>query len=108
MGQTFCLHISRLVSAKEVKVLPPKIAYHSHMTSAAFDPAEGDISGNKSIFRASLTLYRSLVWKASATTMTTTAWGIHGGRKRRLSAVRHQDDSIAACALSFLSGATVL
>ena len=96
MGQTFCLHISRLVSAKEVKVLPPKIAYHFRVTSAAFDLAEGDISGNKSIFRASPTPSGSSVWKVSTITMTAAAWGIRGGRKRRLSAMRRQAASIAA------------
>ena len=60
------------------------------------------------MLRASLTPYGSSVWKASAITMTTQVWGVCGGRKRRLSAVRRQAASIAAQALSFLSGAAFL
>ena len=40
--------------------------------------------------------------------MTATAWGVYGGRNRRLLEVRRQAASIAALALSLLSGGTVL
>ena len=88
MGENFCFPISRLVSTKEVKVPPPKIASHFCMRSAASEPTYGERLVNKNIFRASPTLYGSSVWKASAITMTATAWGIRGGRKRRLSSLR--------------------
>ena len=41
MGETFFSPISILVSAKEVKVPPPKIASHFRVRSAASDPAKG-------------------------------------------------------------------
>ena len=88
MGETFCFPISRILSAKEVKVLPPKVVSHFPVRSAASDPTKGERSGNKNIFRASYTLSGSFVWKASAITMTATAWEICSGRKHRLSAVR--------------------
>ena len=40
--------------------------------------------------------------------MTATAWGVYGGRNYRLSKVRRKAASIAALALSLLSGGTVL
>ena len=95
MGETFLFPIRRLVSAKKVKVPPPKIVSHFRVRSAASDPDKGERSGNKSIFRASPTPYGSLVWKVSTITMTAAAWGIHGGRKSRIYAVRWQADSIA-------------
>ena len=108
IGATFCVPISRLMSAKEVKVPPTKIAYHYRVRSATSDAAEGERSGNQNIFRASLIPSGPLVWKASAITMTAAAWWIHGDWKCRLSAVRRQATSIAALAWYFLSGATVL
>ena len=42
---TFCFPIRRLVSAKEVKVNPPNIAYHFRMRRSAYDPAEGERLG---------------------------------------------------------------
>ena len=52
MGTTFCFPISRLVSVKEVKVPPPKIASHSIVITVASNPAKGERSGNKNILRA--------------------------------------------------------
>ena len=99
MGVTFYFSISRLVSAKEVKLPPPKIAPHFHVRSAASNPAEGGRSGNKNIFRSSLTPSGSSLWKVSAITINVTVWGICGGRKRGLSTVHRQSASIAAQAL---------
>ena len=107
-GNNLCFPIRRLVSTKEVEVPPPKIASHFRVRSSASDPAEGERSGNKNIFRASPTRSGSSVWKVSAITMIMTVWGICGSHKRRMYAVRRQDASIAALARSFLSGATVL
>ena len=84
MGETFCFPIRRLVSAKEVKVPPPKIAPHFRVRRVASNPSEGDRSGNKKMFSVSSIPSKSLVCKASAITMTMTAWGVCGGRKRRL------------------------
>ena len=108
MGATFCFPISRLVSTKEVKVPFPKISSHFRISIAAYNPAEGERSGNKNIFRASPTPSGSSVWKVSAITMTAAAWGIHGGRNRRLSVVRWKAASIATLARSFLRGTTVI
>ena len=47
MGETFCSPINRLVSAKEFKVPPPKIASQFRLRSAASDPSEGQRSGKK-------------------------------------------------------------
>ena len=41
MGATFCFPISRLMSAKEVNVPPPKITSHFRVKRAAYDPVEG-------------------------------------------------------------------
>ena len=79
MVATFCFPISRLMSVKEVKVLPPKIASHFRVRRAASDPAEGERSGNKNMFSVSYTLSSYLVWKASAITMNAMGWGICGG-----------------------------
>ena len=59
--ETFCFPISRLMYAKEVKVLPPKIAYHFCVRSAASNPAKGERSGNVKVFRAYPTPSGSLV-----------------------------------------------
>ena len=107
-GTTFCFPIRRLVTKKEVKVLPPKIASNFRVRSSASDHAEGERSGNKNVFRASPTRSGSLVWKVSAITMIMTVWGICDSQKRRLSAVRRKDAYIATLSWSFLSGATVL
>ena len=87
---------------------PPNIASHFCVRSVASHPAKGERSGNKSIFRASPTPSGSSVWKVSTTTMTVSAWGIHGGQKCRFYAVFRQAASIAARALSFSSRAMVL
>ena len=50
MGETFFSPISILVSAKEVKVPPPKIASHFRVRSAASDPAKGERPGNIYIY----------------------------------------------------------
>ena len=41
MGATFYFPISRLMSAKEVNVPPPKITSHFRVKRAASDPVEG-------------------------------------------------------------------
>ena len=41
MGETFFFPVSRLVSVKEVKALPPKIASHFYVRRAASKPAKG-------------------------------------------------------------------
>ena len=45
MGATFSFPISRLISAKEVKMPPPKIVSHFHMRSVASDPAKEERPG---------------------------------------------------------------
>ena len=61
MGATFCSPIRKLVSVKEVKFSPPKIASHFRVRRAAYDPAKGERSGNKNMFGMSPTLSGSLV-----------------------------------------------
>ena len=50
MGLTFYLPISRLLYVKEFKVIPPRIAYHFLVSSAASDPSEGERYGNRKMF----------------------------------------------------------
>ena len=61
MGATFCLHMIRIMSAKEVKVPPPKIASQFRFISAASDPAEGERSSIGKVFSVSPTPSRYLV-----------------------------------------------
>ena len=64
---------------------PPRIASYSLVSSAVYDPAKGERSGNRNIFIAPLTPSGSLVWKARAINITNTAWGMRGEGKRRSS-----------------------
>ena len=82
MGETFCLPISRLVLAKEVKAPPPSITSHFLVSRADSDPSEVQRSGNRNMFIVSSAPLGSLVWKASTVFITTTEWGMQVGAER--------------------------
>ena len=107
MGANIFFNISRLASAKEVKVPPLNMASYFLVSSAASDPAEGERSGNRKMLSASPTTSGSLMRKSRAITMTVAVWGMRGGRKCRPSAVHRKAASIAAQARYFSSSKTV-
>ena len=71
-GDAFNLPISMLVSAKEAKVPPPRMASQCRARIYAFDPAEGYRSGKRNIFTTPPTLTGYSVWKDISKTITTT------------------------------------
>ena len=98
MGETFFLPISRLVSAKEVKVPPLKIVYHFLVSSAASKPAEGCSLGKRTVLNSSPTV-RVFGMEGKIYYHTTTAWGVWGGQKLILLAMCWHAASIAALSL---------
>ena len=86
---------------------PPRIASYSLVSSAVYDPAKGERSGNRNIFIAPLTPSGSLVWKARAINITNTAWGMRGEGKRRSSYMWWHAYYISAWSLDLLRGTTV-